>query len=69
MEISLTCTIVPGREQLQYQGLQGDTFEDALLALGFIPDTVLLFHNGISLPQDKPIEEEAVEIILTASRG
>ena len=69
MNITLTCTVLPGNEQLQYHGAEGDTFEDALLALGFIPDTVLLFHNGISLPQDKPIEEEAVKIILTASRG
>ncbi|GEM_PF-366579 len=69
MDISLTCILIPGHEIHTYHGKRGDTFEDALLAIGLIPDTVLIFHNGISLPQDKPIEEDVVQIILTASRG
>ena len=48
---------------------EGETYESALLACNIIPDTVLIFYNGKSLPQDKVIEEEEVEIEMTCSRG
>lgn len=60
---------IPERDVLVYEGEDGDTYEDALQALDFNPDTVLIFHNGKSLPQDKKIEEEEVEIFQTCSRG
>jgi sulfur carrier protein ThiS len=62
-------TLIPDGTVLTYQGQPGDTYETALLSLGFNPDTVLIFSDGRSLPQDKKIEEEAVKIFLTASRG
>ena len=60
---------IPERDVLVYEGEDGDTYEDALQALDFNPDTVLIFHNGKSLPQDKKIEEDEVEIFRTCSRG
>jgi hypothetical protein len=57
--------IVPGGEVLIYEGRSGDTYETALLTFGIIPDTVLIIYRGMSLPQDKPIEEEEVKIVLT----
>jgi len=60
---------IPERDVLVYEEEDGDTYEDALQALDFNPDTVLIFHNGKSLPQDKKIEEEEVEIFQTCSRG
>jgi hypothetical protein len=59
---------VPDGEVLIYEGCRGDTYETALLTFGIIPDTVLIIYQGISLPQDKPIEEEEVQIVLTCLR-
>jgi hypothetical protein len=50
-------------------GREGETYAEALLAHCIIPDTVLIFFEGRWLPEDKPIEEDEVEIIATASRG
>jgi len=61
--------MIPERDVLVYEGESGDTYEDALRALDFNPDTVLIFHNGKSLPQDKKIDEDEVEIFQTCSRG
>ncbi|MDH7592971.1 MAG: thiamine S protein [Methanomicrobiales archaeon] len=46
-----------------------ETYEEALLALGINPDTVLVMKGRRSLPIDEKIEEEEVEILLTCSRG
>lgn len=62
-------TLIPDGNVLIYQGRPGDTYEDALLSWGFNPDTALIFSEGRSLPQDKKIDEEAVEIFLASSRG
>ncbi|NYT05354.1 MAG: thiamine S protein [Methanomicrobiales archaeon] len=62
-------TIVPDGGVIEWQIEPGDTYERALLAHGIVPDTVLIFFRGTSLPEDKPIEEDAVDIILTCSRG
>lgn len=48
---------------------KGETYADALLFHGIIPDTVLIFYKGKSLPEDAPIEQDEVEIITTCSRG
>jgi hypothetical protein len=61
--------LVPGGEVHDYEVSPGETYDQALLGLGIIPDTVLIFHRGTSLPQDKPIEEDEVEIVETCSRG
>lgn len=53
----------------EYAGGEGDTYADALLSFCVVPDTVLILYRGTSLPEDKPIEEDEVEIITTASRG
>ncbi|NLM30579.1 MAG: thiamine S protein [Methanomicrobiales archaeon] len=62
-------TLIPDDTVLVYHGRPGDTYEAALLSFGINPDTVLIFHEKKSLPQDKKIEEEEVSIFLTASRG
>jgi hypothetical protein len=62
-------TFIPDGRVLIYRGAPGDTYEDALLSWNINPDTVLIFHAGISLPQDEKIEEEEVEIFLTSSHG
>lgn len=54
---------------LVYDARDGDTYEDALLSLRINPDIVLIFYKGVSLPQDKVIEEPEVEIVSTCSRG
>ncbi len=61
--------MVPGGDVVDYEGPEGSTYEDALLSLGIIPDIVLILFHGESLPQDKPIEEDEVEILSTCSRG
>ncbi|MDV2481247.1 thiamine S protein [Methanoculleus sp. Wushi-C6] len=62
-------TLIPDGGVLVYQGLRGDTYEKALLSFGINPDAALIFFCGRSLPQDKTIEEEEVEVFLTSSRG
>jgi len=62
-------TLIPDGSVLIYQGRPDETYEDALLSFGFNPDTALIFSGGRSLPQDKKIEEEEVEIFLASSRG
>ncbi|MDH7511080.1 MAG: thiamine S protein [Methanolinea sp.] len=61
--------IIPGEQTVEYTGAEGTTYEDALLSIGIIPDTVLILHGGKSLPQDEVIREEEVDIISTCSRG
>ncbi len=65
MTVRCKMITVPGGEVLIYEGRSGDTYETALLTFGIIPDTVLIIYRGMSLPQDKPIEEEEVKIVLT----
>jgi hypothetical protein len=62
-------TISPGGDVIEWTVRPGDTYEDVLLANCIVPDTVLIFFKGTSLPQDKPITEPDVEIVLTCSRG
>jgi sulfur carrier protein ThiS len=62
-------TAIPDGTVRIYQGRPGDTYEDALLSWGINPDTVIIFYHGRSLPQDKKIEEEEVDLFLTSSRG
>ena len=69
MEVRCRFSMVPGGEQVDYEGPEGATYEDALLSLGIIPDTVLILFRGASIPQDKPVEEDEVEILSTCSRG
>lgn len=61
--------VVPGGKVLSYEGCEGDTYETALLSFHINPDTVLIIHRGVSLPQDKPIEEDMVEIVVTCHTG
>jgi len=62
-------TLIPDGRVLIYRGQPGATYEDALLSFELNPDTALIFSGGRSLPQDKEIEEEEVEIFLASSRG
>jgi len=65
----VTFHLLPEDEVLVYDAGEEDTYEDALLSLGINPDIVLIFFQGVSLPQDKVIEEPEVEIVSTCSRG
>ncbi|HII75507.1 MAG TPA: thiamine S protein [Methanolinea sp.] len=69
MEVKCRLFLVPGGECVEYEGAEGATYEEALLSIGIIPDTVLILFRGESLPQDKSIEEDEVEIVSTCSRG
>lgn len=60
---------MPGGRVLRYEAAEGDTYETALLSFHINPDTVLIFYRGVSLPQDKPVEEDEVEIIITSGTG
>jgi len=59
----------PEGETIAYAGADGATYDEALFSIGIIPDTVLILFKGESLPQDKCIEEDEVEIVSTCSRG
>jgi hypothetical protein len=61
--------LVPGDEVKVYEGEAGDTYEKALLSFGINPDTVLIFSQGQSIPQDSEGKEEMVEVLITCSRG
>ncbi|MCQ8894156.1 MAG: thiamine S protein [Methanolinea sp.] len=61
--------LVPGDDRLEYTGKEGTTYEEALLSLGINPDTVLILHEGRSLPQDACIREDEAVVISTCSRG
>jgi sulfur carrier protein ThiS len=69
MTIQSRMRLLPGDEVKVYQGEAGDTYEKALLSFGINPDTVLIFYEGQSIPQDSRIKEEMVEIVSTCSRG
>jgi sulfur carrier protein ThiS len=69
MNIHCTFLLVPDGKTLEYHGILGDTYEKALLAFGINPDTVLIIFHKQSIPQDKIIEEDVVEIISTCSGG
>jgi sulfur carrier protein ThiS len=61
--------VEPGGKIFCYEVCEGDTYETALLSLRINPDTVLILYHGVSLPQDKPIDEDEVEIVLTSLTG
>ena len=69
MGVKCRLLLVPGGECIEYEGVDGATYEDALLSIGIIPDTVLILFKGESLPQDTRIGEDEVEIVSTGSRG
>ena len=48
---------------------EGDAYQDVLLRLCVIPDTVILLRDGASIPEDAPVEGEAITVMTTASRG
>lgn len=61
--------LIPGDETVEFEAQDGTTYEEALVSVGIIPDTVLILHRGESLPQDAPIGEDEVDIVSTCSRG
>lgn len=69
MGVKCRLVLVPEKKTVEYEGPVSATYEEALLSHGMIPDTVLILFNGESLPQDKRIEEDEVEIFSTGSRG
>jgi hypothetical protein len=69
MTMQFRMHLVPGDEVKVYEGEAGDTYEKALLSFGINPDTVLIFSQGQSIPQDSEGKEEMVEVLITCSRG
>ncbi|HNQ25793.1 MAG TPA: thiamine S protein [Methanoregulaceae archaeon] len=63
MAIQCWMKLLPDDEVRVYTGLEGDTYEKALLSFGINPDTVLIFFRGTSIPQDSEIREGQVEIV------
>jgi len=61
---------VPDGDVLEYVGDDDSTYEDALKKFRINPDTVLIIGDkNNSIPQDAPIREKRVDIVLTCSRG
>ena len=48
---------------------EGDAYQDVLLRLCVIPDTVIILKNGTSVPEDAPVEGDVVTVLSTSSRG
>jgi len=69
MTIQSRMRLLPGDEVKLYKGNEGDTYEKALLSFGINPDTVLIFYQGKSIPQDSELLEDIVEVVSTCSRG
>jgi hypothetical protein len=69
MTIQCRMHLIPSDKVIVYHGETGDTYEKALLSFGINPDTVLIFYQGNSIPQDSDVKEEMVEILSTCSRG
>jgi len=67
--VRICMTLVPGNERMVCDAANGMTYQDLLSKCGIIPGTVLIFVDGRSVPQDAPVREGEVEILLTASRG
>ncbi len=65
MGVKCRFLLIPDGTAIEYEGPCGVTYEEALLSIGIIPDTALIFFHGTSLPQDRPIEEDKVEIVVT----
>jgi sulfur carrier protein ThiS len=62
--------VVPDGDVLEYVGDDDSTYEDALKKHGINPDTVLIIGGkNNSIPQDAPIREKRVDIVLTCSQG
>jgi len=60
---------IPSQEIVEFTGEEGTTYEEALLSLGIIPDTVLILHERESIAQDSVIAKDEVDIVDTGSRG
>ena len=69
LEMICRWILQPDGEALVVKSSPEMTYEEALLIHGINPDTVLVLYGGRSLPVDKMIEEEEVEILFTCSRG
>lgn len=70
MSVHCRLAVVPDGDVLEYVGVDSSTYEDALQEFGINPDTVLIIGDkNKSIPQDAPIREKRVDIVLTCSRG
>lgn len=48
---------------------EGEAYQDVLLRLCVIPDTVILLRDGKSIPEDAPVVGDAITVMTAASRG
>ena len=67
----MKCRVQLKRESkdIEYEFGEGEKLSDMLLSIGLIPDTVIVFRDGIPVPEDELIEEGGYVIAETASRG
>ncbi|MBN1432636.1 MAG: thiamine S protein [Methanomicrobiaceae archaeon] len=56
-------------KDLEYEFTGGEKLSDMLLSIGLIPDTVIVFKDGIPVPEDEYITGDKYVIAETASRG
>ncbi len=58
-----------GLKDIEYEFEEGEKLSDMLLSIGLIPDTVIVFRDGVPVPEDEYITEDNYVIAETASRG
>jgi len=58
-----------GLKDIEYEFGEGEKLSDMLLSIGLIPDTVIVFRDGVPVPEDEYITEDNYVIAETASRG
>lgn len=67
----MKCRIHLKREQkdIEYEFSEGERLSDMLLAVDLVPDTVIVFSQGVPVPEDELITEGNYLVVETASRG
>ncbi|MBT8508306.1 hypothetical protein AZH53_07795 [Methanomicrobiaceae archaeon CYW5] len=65
----LTLHFIREGEILETDYEEGDAYQDVLLRLCIIPDTVIILRDGKSIPEDAPVEGDAATVMTAASRG
>jgi len=66
---TLTLHFIREGEIVETDYEEGDAYQDVLLRLCVIPDTVIILKDGTSVPEDAPAEGGAVTVLSAASRG
>ena len=65
----LTLHFVREGDTIETDYEEGDAYQDVLLRLCVIPDTVIILREGTSIPEDAPVKGDVVTVMTAASRG